>query len=96
MNLFWFFPTSGDGRYLGTTRGARPITLGYLRQIAEAIDELGFEGALLPTGRGCEDAWVTAAALMPFTRQLRFLVAMRPGLMSPGDWRPGQPRLLTA
>jgi hypothetical protein len=26
MNIVWFFPTSGDGRYLGTTRGARPIT----------------------------------------------------------------------
>jgi alkanesulfonate monooxygenase len=84
MNLFWFFPTSGDGRYLGTTRGARPITPGYLRQIAEAIDELGYEGALLPTGRGCEDAWITAATLVPATQRLRFLVAVRPGLMSPG------------
>jgi alkanesulfonate monooxygenase len=84
MNLFWFFPTSGDGRFLGTTRGARPITAGYLRQIAEAIDELGYEGALLPTGRGCEDAWVTASTLIPVTRRLKFLVALRPGLMSPG------------
>jgi alkanesulfonate monooxygenase len=84
MNLFWFFPTSGDGRHLGTTKGARPITPGYLRQIAEAADELGYEGALLPTGRGCEDAWVTASMLVPATRRLRFLVALRPGLMSPG------------
>ena len=84
MELFWFFPTAGDGRYLGTTRGARPITPGYLRQIAEAIDELGYAGALLPTGRGCEDAWITASTLIPVTRRLRFLVAVRPGLMSPG------------
>jgi hypothetical protein len=26
MNIFLFLPTSGDGRYLGTTRGARPMT----------------------------------------------------------------------
>jgi alkanesulfonate monooxygenase len=84
MKIFWFFPTSGDGRYLGTSRGARPITPAYLAQIAGAIDELGFDGALLPTGRGCEDAWVTAATLVPGTRRLRFLVAVRPGLMSPG------------
>jgi len=83
MELFWFFPTSGEGRYLATTVGARPITLGYLRQIAGAIDELGYTGALLPTGQGCEDAWVTATALMPFTRRLKFLVAVRPGLASP-------------
>jgi alkanesulfonate monooxygenase len=83
MELFWFFPTSGEGRYLATKIGARPITLGYLRQIAGAIDELGFTGALLPTGQGCEDAWVTATALMPFTRRLKFLVAVRPGLSSP-------------
>ena len=84
MEIFWFFPTSGEGRYLATTVGARPITLGYLRQIAGAIDELGYAGALLPTGQGCEDAWVTASALMPFTRRLKFLVAVRPGLSSPG------------
>jgi alkanesulfonate monooxygenase len=83
MEIFWFFPTSGEGRYLATTVGARPITFGYLRQIAGAIDELGYAGALLPTGQGCEDAWVTATALMPFTRRLKFLVAVRPGLSSP-------------
>ena len=45
MELFWFFPTFGDGRYLGTPLGARSITLGYLQQIASAIDQLGFTRA---------------------------------------------------
>ena len=84
MHLFWFLPTLGDGRYLGTATGARPITLEYLRQIAAAADDLGFEGALLPTGRGCEDAWIVASMLAPATRRLKFLVAMRPGLTTPG------------
>jgi alkanesulfonate monooxygenase len=83
MQLFWFIPTHGDGRYLGTTRGARPVTHAYVAQIARAADELGFSGVLLPTGRSCEDAWVVASALMPLTRSLRFLVAIRPGIVSP-------------
>ena len=83
MELFWFFPTLGDGRYLGTSKGARRVSLPYLREIAVAIDELGYAGALLPTGRGCEDAWITASALVPSTRRLKFLVAVRPGLTCP-------------
>ena len=29
------------------------------------------------------DAWIVAASLFPVTRRMRFLVAVRPGLMSP-------------
>jgi alkanesulfonate monooxygenase len=83
MELLWFLPTHGDGRYLGTTHGARAVDLPYLRQIAQAADALGFAGVLLPTGRSCEDAWVVAAAMVPLTERLRFLVALRPGIISP-------------
>ena len=44
----------------------------------------GFKGVLLPTGTFCEDAWITAAALLPLTQRLKFLVALRPGSGSPG------------
>src|SRR4051794_7769207 len=83
MEIFWFIPTHGDGRYLGTTRGARPVSHPYCAQIARAADELGYGGVLLPTGRSCEDAWIVAATLVPLTRRLRFLVAIRPGVVSP-------------
>jgi alkanesulfonate monooxygenase len=83
MRLLWFIPTHGDGRYLGTGFGGRPLDFGYLRQIATAVDRLGFYGALLPTGRSCEDAWVTASSLIADTLRMRFLVAVRPGLISP-------------
>lgn len=83
VNVFWFIPSHGDGAYLGTTDGARPLTGEYLTQIARAADHLGYAGALLPTGRGCEDAWVTAAYLASQTQRLKFLVAVRPGLISP-------------
>lgn len=84
MDLLWFLPTHGDGRYLGTATGGRAVSFNYLRQIAQAVDDLGYSGALLPTGRSCEDAWIAASTLVGATRRMRFLVAMRPGLMSPG------------
>ncbi|MFP5393987.1 MAG: FMNH2-dependent alkanesulfonate monooxygenase [Gammaproteobacteria bacterium] len=84
MNVFWFIPTHGDSRYLGTSRGARSVDHDYLSQIAVAADTLGYDGVLLPTGRSCEDAWVVASSLIPVTKKLKFLVAIRPGLSSPG------------
>jgi len=83
MQVFWFLPTHGDGRYLGTNVGARSVNLSYLAQIAQAADDLGYEGVLIPTGRSCEDPWVVAAAMIPLTQKLKFLVAVRPGVISP-------------
>ncbi|CAN7447839.1 FMNH2-dependent alkanesulfonate monooxygenase [Variovorax paradoxus] len=83
MQIFWFLPTHGDSRYLGTSEGARPIDLAYLQQIAGAADQLGYEGVLIPTGRSCEDPWVIASSLIGATKNLKFLVAVRPGLHQP-------------
>jgi alkanesulfonate monooxygenase len=83
MRIFWFLPTHGDSRYLGTSEGARPIDLAYLQQIAGAADNLGYEGVLIPTGRSCEDPWVIASSLIGATKKLKFLVAVRPGLHQP-------------
>lgn len=63
---------------------ARAADYDYFRQVAVAADTLGYEGVLLPTGRSCEDAWVVASSLIPATKRLKFLVAVRPGLSSPG------------
>lgn len=83
MDIFWFIPTHGDGRFLGTSHGARAVDLTYMHQIAVAADSSGFSGVLLPTGKSCEDAWIVAAALAPLTQRLRFLVAVRPGIIAP-------------
>ncbi len=85
LDMLWFLPTGGDGHYLGSAEGSRTVDNRYLRQIAQATDQLGYHGVLLPTGRGCEDALVTAASLLPLTERLRFLVALRPGLTLPGE-----------
>ncbi|WP_369790441.1 FMNH2-dependent alkanesulfonate monooxygenase [Rouxiella sp. WC2420] len=83
INVFWFLPTHGDGRYLGTTEGGRPVDLPYLQQVALAADSLGYYGVLIPTGKSCEDSWLVASALAPITKKLRYLVAVRPGLQPP-------------
>ncbi len=82
-NILWFLPTHGDGRHLGTSIGGRAIDHAYLAEIAQAADRLGYYGVLLPTGRSCEDSWVVASSLAPLTKRLRYLIAFRPGLLSP-------------
>ncbi|MEY8876562.1 MAG: FMNH2-dependent alkanesulfonate monooxygenase [Leptothrix sp. (in: b-proteobacteria)] len=85
MKILWFIPTHGDSRYLGTRRGGRAASFDYFKQIAIAADSLGYEGVLLPTGRSCEDPWVVASSLIDCTRRLKFLVALRPGLVQPSQ-----------
>ena len=80
-NLYWFVPSGGDGRRLG--QPSRPASFAYLSQVAQTADTLGFDGVLLPTGGTNEETLILASALSSLTRQLRFLVALRPGLLSP-------------
>jgi alkanesulfonate monooxygenase len=84
LDLFWFLPTIGDGRYIGTEQGHRPADIGYLREIAVAADRLGYGGVLLPTGTNCLDGWMVGSAIAPFTQRLKFLLALRPGFLTPG------------
>ena len=82
-DIFWFLPTSGDTRYLGTSDFGRAPTNDYLRQIAVTADTLGYDGLLIPTGSSCQDPWVTAASLVPVTRRIKLLVALRTSLGNP-------------
>ncbi len=89
----WFLPTAGDSRGIvaashassqrAVPDGYRPPSRRYLAEIARAADRLGYEGVLTPTGTWCEDAWLTASALLAETERLKFLVAFRPGLVPP-------------
>ncbi|RWL29998.1 MAG: alkanesulfonate monooxygenase, FMNH(2)-dependent, partial [Mesorhizobium sp.] len=83
LDFFWFIPTHGDGTYLGTEKQQRPPEFGYFKEIAQAVDRLGFPGVLLPTGQNCEDSWITATGLATLTERLKFLVALRPGVTLP-------------
>ena len=92
VKLHWFLPTYGDSRLIvggghGTAVGAahsdRDASIDYLASIVRGAESFGFTGALIPTGAWCEDAFVTAALLARETTSLAFLVAFRPGLVSP-------------
>ncbi|MEU9433358.1 LLM class flavin-dependent oxidoreductase [Streptomyces sp. NPDC048252] len=92
LTFHWFLPTNGDSRHVvggghGTPATAsgrdRPPTVAYLSQIARAAEDLGFLGVLTPTGAWCEDAWLTTAMVSQHTERLKFLVAFRPGFVSP-------------
>ena len=93
----WFLPTNGDSRTdlsLGNAVGIagsrvveggseRVPTIGYIGQIARSAEQLGFAGALTPVSSWCEDAWIMTAGLSQVTERFKFLVALRPGLLSP-------------
>ncbi|WP_299050287.1 LLM class flavin-dependent oxidoreductase [uncultured Nocardioides sp.] len=91
LKFHWFLPTNGgDGRHVvggghGVNPGAagRPGDVAYLTQVARAAEDNGFEAALTPTGAWCEDAWLSTAMLSQTSERLKFLVAFRPGLVSP-------------
>ena len=98
ITLHWFLPTNGDSRTdlsLGNAVGVagsrvtdnggteRAPDIAYLGQIARSAEQLGFTGALTPTSSWCEDAWVMTAGLSQVTERFKFLVAFRPGLLSP-------------
>ncbi|MFB4297628.1 LLM class flavin-dependent oxidoreductase [Actinomadura sp. NTSP31] len=92
LTFHWFLPTYGDSRFIvggghgrpaGAASGDRRASIGYLSSIVRAAEELGFTGALTPTGAWCEDAWLTTAMLARESERLAFLVALRPGLISP-------------
>lgn len=98
VTLHWFLPTNGDSRAdlsLGNAVGHegtrirgeggadRAPDIGYLGQIARSAEQLGFTGALTPTSSWCEEGWITTAALSQLTERLEFLIAFRPGLVSP-------------
>ena len=90
--LHWFLPTHGDGRTIVDRAGRSPVgsadvprepDIDYLAEVALAAERLGFTGMLTPTGTWCQDAWVTTAALLGRTSRIKFLVAFRPGALSP-------------
>ncbi|PUE66940.1 FMNH2-dependent alkanesulfonate monooxygenase [Arcobacter lacus] len=83
LDIFWFIPTFGDNRYLGSKDQSRVSDFDYVKQVAVAADTLGYDGVLIPTGRSCEDPFVVASSLIGVTSKLKFLVALRPGLLQP-------------
>jgi alkanesulfonate monooxygenase len=94
IHVHWYLPTNGDSREIvgagerspdmvPATTDFRAPTVDYLGQVARSAEQLGYEAVLTPTGTWCEDAWIFTAALSQVTKRLKFLVAFRPGFISP-------------
>jgi alkanesulfonate monooxygenase len=80
LDVFWYI-NAPDGRRPWAPDGSRPVDLPYFRQLAGAVDHLGYSGALLATG--AHEPWILATALAATTERMRFLVAVHPPLISP-------------
>lgn len=80
VEVLWYL-TGPDGPYPWRPDGSRALDWAYLRQIAGAVDHLGYSGALFATG--VHDTWVLASTLARETERMRFLIAVHPPLISP-------------
>ena len=89
----WFIPIDGDGAHIGTVQAERPPTFEYLRDVVQTAEDEGFYSLLIPTrfanglfdqGEPLAETWTMATALAAVTSRIRFLIALRPGFISPG------------
>ena len=80
MQIYWYL-TAPDGHRPWSEDGNRTVNFPYLKQVAQAVDHLGFTGALLATG--AHDAWTLGASLINETERMKFLIAIQPGMISP-------------
>lgn len=82
IKVLWYL-TAPDGVVPWEEKGRWDTGFEHLRQLAAAIDKLGYYGALLATGYGGNDVFTVAAATLSATRRMKFLGAVHPGLISP-------------
>ncbi|MCX6391443.1 MAG: LLM class flavin-dependent oxidoreductase [Actinobacteria bacterium] len=86
----WFLPSSGDGRNITDALDgkadvsiARPVSIKYLAEVAQAAENVGFVGALTPTGTGCDEAWILGSAVVQHTQKIKPIIAFRPSSIAP-------------
>ena len=82
MELHWNI-IAQDGPYPWNSAGQRVTDLNYLRQLAGATEQAGFDGALIATLAGGTDPWGLATVLAPMTRKMKFIVAQYAGVIAP-------------
>ena len=82
MKLYWYLIPS-DGPFPWRPEGRRTVDYGYLRQLAGAIDQVGFEGALVAGGGAGHDLWTLSSFLAAHTQKMKFIIAQHPGQTSP-------------
>tara|TARA_A100001037_G_scaffold300254_1_gene327426 strand:- start:16619 stop:17719 length:1101 start_codon:yes stop_codon:yes gene_type:complete len=81
----WYLPSNkrGDATELGKNIVEIPPDFEYLVHVAKTAEQNGLTNILIPCNTSCSDGWLLAAALARETKNLKFCVAIRPGLTSP-------------
>ncbi len=92
MDLGWYCPSEGDGRWLGTRRPERAPDPEYLARVARAAERAGAAEILVPTGVVNDsfapeapfmESWTAATAIAALTRSIRVIVAINPAGLAP-------------
>jgi alkanesulfonate monooxygenase len=82
IKVLWYL-TAPDGPVPWEPEGRWNTGFEHLQQLAGTIDKLGYYGALLATGFGSNEVLTVTSSLIGFTRRMKFLAAIHPGLLTP-------------
>lgn len=82
----WFLPTAGDAATkLNDPAFAVPPSMELLERVTIAADKAGFAYMLIPTAGPCWEAWISGAMLAAKSKNIKMLIALRPGYIRPAQ-----------
>lgn len=84
--FLWYIPNQIEGGHRGDVSDPDPSGLETLTAHARALEEHGWQGALIGTGWGRPDTFTVAAALTARTTTFEPLIAVRPGYWRPANF----------
>lgn len=82
----WYIPNQTEGGHRGDIVDGDPASLDTLTRHALALEEHGWDGALIGTSWGRPDTFTVATALAARTTQFEPLIAIRPGYWRPANF----------
>src|SRR4051794_1386266 len=86
LEFLWYIPNTVESGHRGDDTADGWGTLDFSADIAQAVEEHGFAGALIGSGWGRTDTFTLATALTARTRTFQPLAAIRPGYWQPGPF----------
>ena len=82
----WYIPNTVEPGHRGDDTTAGWGSIEYSTELAHAVEEHGWGGALLGTGWGRPDTFTVATALAARTTTFKPLIAVRPGYWQPANF----------
>lgn len=82
----WYIPNQIEGGHRGDVVDGDPASLDTLTRHAVALEEHGWDGALIGTSWGRPDTFTVATALAARTTRFEPLIAIRPGYWRPANF----------